>query len=188
MTDKSQSPDDSLLIRDHEYDGIRELDNPMPAWWLTTFFATIIFGFLYYIDDTFVPHATQTQVAQSVITALKAAHPDTGILFSETELGTKFSAAAANSGQAVFQARCASCHGAHAEGLIGPNLTDNYWIHGTGKRTEILQVIREGVLDKGMPNWNDILSPDEQIQVAAFVYSLRGKNLPGKPPQGTKVE
>jgi cytochrome c oxidase cbb3-type subunit 3 len=91
-------------------------------------------------------------------------------------------------GREVFQGKCVSCHGAQGQGGIGPNLTDDYWIHG-GKMTDIVKVVSEGVLDKGMPPWGAILKQDELYSVVIFVKSLRGTNPPGaKAPQGDLVK
>jgi cytochrome c oxidase cbb3-type subunit III len=89
-------------------------------------------------------------------------------------------------GKAVFQARCASCHAEKGQGLIGPNLTDDAWIHGQGTLLDIYGTVNAGVLDKGMPAWGRQLSPLELRTVVAFVGSLRGTHVPGKEPQGAQ--
>jgi cytochrome c oxidase cbb3-type subunit 3 len=87
--------------------------------------------------------------------------------------------------RALFTQRCSPCHGAEGQGLIGPNLTDEYWLHG-GKLMNIHRTVSEGVPAKGMPSWQMQLSPIELRKVVAFVGSeLRDKHLPGKPPEGT---
>jgi cytochrome c oxidase cbb3-type subunit III len=85
-------------------------------------------------------------------------------------------------------ARCAQCHAEDGRGNIGPNLTDHYWIHGQGKLLDIYEVVHDGVPAKGMPAWSRQLSPAELAKVTAFVGSIRGKNLPGKGPEGAKVD
>jgi cytochrome c oxidase cbb3-type subunit 3 len=86
--------------------------------------------------------------------------------------------------KALFGMRCSPCHGDHAQGIIGPNLTDNYWIHGKGTLTDIYGVVDGGVAAKGMPAWGRMLTPIELRKVVAFVGTQRGKNLPGKAPEG----
>ena len=81
------------------------------------------------------------------------------------------------------------CHGDKGQGIIGPNLTDDYWIHGDGSMTAILKVMNEGVLDKGMPSWKGQIPPDLMQNVAVYVYSIHGTNPAGaKPPQGEMIE
>ena len=91
-------------------------------------------------------------------------------------------------GKSIFQVRCASCHGAEGQGGIGPNLTDDYWLHG-GKMTEIRDTVTRGVPEKGMPPWGALLKKDEIHSVVAFIKSIRGSQPPNaKAPQGVKVE
>ncbi len=91
-------------------------------------------------------------------------------------------------GRGVYSAKCASCHGGSGEGGIGPNLCDDFWLHG-GLPNQIATTVYNGVKDKGMIPWGQILTREEILQVASYVASLRGKSTPGgKPPQGTKEE
>ena len=179
---------DPLLMKDHEYDGIQELDNPLPQWWKLTFYGTIIFSVFYFGYYVVGSGPTLTQEFQ----AEYASHQ------------TQFAAAAANvpleklnqasgnaermkAGSSVYVAKCAVCHGQEGQGVIGPNLTDDYWIHGQGDLEAIYVNVRDGVLDKGMPNWGPLLTPDELIDVVAYVKSLQGTTPPNpKPPQGEK--
>jgi len=87
----------------------------------------------------------------------------------------------------TFTARCAACHAAEGQGLIGPNLTDDHCIHGEGGLMDIYQVISHGVPTKGMPAWELQLKPIEVRKLAAYVFTLRGKNLPGKAPEGHPI-
>jgi cytochrome c oxidase cbb3-type subunit 3 len=89
--------------------------------------------------------------------------------------------------KALFGLRCTPCHGANAQGIIGPNLTDNSWIHGKGTLTDIYGVVEGGVASKGMPAWGRTLTPIELRKVVAYVGTLRGTNVPGKPPEGTPI-
>jgi cytochrome c oxidase cbb3-type subunit 3 len=90
--------------------------------------------------------------------------------------------------QVLFVARCAPCHGEHAQGIIGPNLTDGSWIHGHGTLTDIYGVVESGVAAKGMPAWGRLLTPVELRKVVAFVGTQRGKNVPGKALEGTPAQ
>ena len=92
-------------------------------------------------------------------------------------------------GGKIYSARCASCHGDKGQGIIGPNLTDDYWIHGDGSIPAILKVMNEGVPDKGMPPWKGVIPAELEDDVAAYVYSIYGTNPPGaKAPQGELIE
>jgi cytochrome c oxidase cbb3-type subunit 3 len=186
----NDSQQDPLLTK-HEYDGIRELDNPLPSWWLGTFFVTIIFSFLYFIHLHLTPdnliedeYAAAVKAQAELQTSNPVAAPDEKAL-----------AAAANSphevaeGKAHFQALCVACHGANGQGGIGPNLTDRFWLHGQGQLSDLAKIIGGGVLEKGMPAWGQVLKADEVIEVAAFVRTLQGTNPAGaKAPQGTEIK
>jgi len=92
-------------------------------------------------------------------------------------------------GKAEFTSKCSPCHGNNGQGIIGPNLTDDYWIHGDGKISSIIKIINSGVPDKGMPTWGGVIPPELIEKVAVYIYSLHGTHPEGaKPPQGQKVE
>lgn len=184
------SDDKDLLIENHEYDGIRELDNPLPGWWLTTFFATIIFSFLYWIHYEFGRGQTQWAELKSdmaQIESLKKSQP--GGSESEEDLAKLLASAThLDEGKAVYEGKCGACHGPQLQGLIGPNLTDDYWLHGRGKLTEIVAVIRKGVPEKGMPPWEGQLKDNELKAVTVYIAKQKGSNPPNpKAPQGEKI-
>ncbi|HWU45080.1 MAG TPA: cbb3-type cytochrome c oxidase N-terminal domain-containing protein [Bdellovibrio sp.] len=175
----------------HEYDGIIEHDNPLPTWWLWTFFITIIFAFIYYIHYELGGGPTLKQeltVAMDQLEKSKAAGESAAPLETEDSLKEAFGKdGVVAAGAAVFKSKCVACHGEQLQGLIGPNLTDNFWIHGKGTRIDIVKVIREGVPDKGMPPWGPVLKKDEVYAVTAFILSKKGSNPPGaKAPQGVE--
>jgi cytochrome c oxidase cbb3-type subunit 3 len=186
---------DNNKILDHDYDGIKEYDNPLPNWWLTTFFVTIIFAFIYYIHYQFGGGWTLDQHLQEELGYYQSLQKSssqaqkTGGQETEEQLAALMDQAEAQkSGQAIYMAKCAACHGDAGQGLVGPNLTDRYWIHGKGTRKDILQFIRVGVGEKGMPPWDTMLKPEDVIAVSAFTYALKGTQ-PGNPkaPQGEEV-
>jgi len=174
----------------HVYDDIVEMDNPLPRWWLVTFFGTVIFGLGYfYYYETFkigLSPADELAADQAADIARKVAeakkHPP---MSPEQLLALSNDAAAIADGGATFRQVCSPCHGDSGEGKIGPNLTDKYWIHG-GQPENVLKTITSGVPDKGMPAWESTIGPRKTQLVAAYVLSIRGKNLPGKEPQGTE--
>lgn len=179
----------SDILSDHEYDGIKEYDNPMPRWWVWTFWATFYFAICYllwlhvYQKGTFVKdeYAADMRAFRE-----EQAKRDMGAGPSEETLAKLMANAAVMAdAQALFKLRCISCHGPNGEGLIGPNLTDQYWIHGQGRLMDIYGVVNEGVLAKGMPAWGKQLPPIEILKAVAYVGTLRGKGLPGKAPEGT---
>ncbi len=174
----------------HVYDDIEEEDNRLPNWWLFILWATVIFAFgywFYYHSAGLGPgsmEAYKAEAAEAARLAAKSKPPPTG---DETLLAMLNDPQQVQLGQQQFQTQCAACHGAKGQGVIGPNLTDAYWLHGA-KPLEIQKVIAEGVVAKGMPSWEKPLGPDRVRAVAAYVLTLKGKNEPGKPPQGERVQ
>lgn len=176
--------DQDKPIPDHEYDGIQELDNPLPLWWLSVFFLTITFSVFYFYHYTFNDAPTHQQQLETAMAEILKNRPSTRVL-GESELESKFNLPSVfTEGKAIFMGRCAVCHREDGAGGVGPNLTDNFWLQGQGKRADIYEAIAMGVPDKGMPPWKDMLKPDELTAVAAFVYSVKGKNISGKEAQG----
>lgn len=179
-------------LTDHDYDGIREYDNPLPTWWLWTFFLTIIFAFLYFLHYQFGGGPTLKDELAVAMKNLEAASAQHAPAVTETE---ELLAEAMKSPQSVelgattFAGKCASCHGPQLGGLIGPNLTDNFWLHGKGTRMDIVGVIRKGVPEKGMPPWETLLSKEEVYGLTAYILSKKGSN-PANPkaPQGVEVK
>ncbi|MGZ3723722.1 MAG: cbb3-type cytochrome c oxidase N-terminal domain-containing protein [Bdellovibrionales bacterium] len=177
-------------LTDHEYDGIKEYDNPLPTWWLVGFLMTIIFGFHYWLHYSIAGGPTQLEELKEDLSKIERQQEKSeGAKETEQALAAIASTVEAKSkGEAVYGAKCAVCHGPQLQGLIGPNLTDDYWIHGKGKLTDIIATIREGVLDKGMPSWEHQLPKSDIQAVMAFVASRRGSNPPNpKAPQGEKI-
>lgn len=186
---------DDDKLTDHNYDGIKEFDNPLPTWWLVTFFGTIIFAFIYYIHYEIGGGPSLTAELQSALGEIKqmsASHkvsaPAEAPVTEESLAQAEGDPKALTAASAIYDGKCASCHGPQLQGLIGPNLTDEYWIHGKGTRLDILKVVSEGVADKGMPPWAAILKKDELEQIVGFVHSKKGsKPVNPKAPQGDKV-
>lgn len=172
----------------HDYDGIRELDNHLPNWWLFTLFASIVFGFGYWIYyeslDATPKQADEYRAELAQTEAMKAAFiASRGAATDETLVAYAKDAAKVEEGRATYMTSCAACHMAGGEGLIGPNLTDSYWIHG-GKPTEILKVVAQGVPSKGMPAWEENLGVAKTEAVVAYLLTIQNTNKPGKAPEG----
>lgn len=176
------------VLTPHDYDGIQEYDNPMPFWWKAVFVVTIIWSVFYVfamelevIDFYHVELAKDAKVLAAIRAEQEQARP---AVTEEVILAAVSNADAIAGGQKVYTSTCASCHGPEGQGLIGPNLTDVYWLHG-GAPMDVHKVIVEGVAAKGMPAWGNILSADDAVNVTAFLTTLVGTN-PANPkdPQG----
>lgn len=167
----------------HEYDGIEEADNRLPQWWLWTFYVAIAFGFFYWIyyEGTGIGPGPLDRYAADRTAAMDTGEPVTEAVL----LGLQRDKLAIRSGEKAFGQNCAKCHGSRAEGNIGPNLTDEYWI-GDDTPMGIYATIGEGRDGKGMPGWGLQLGPTICKQIAAYVLTLRGTRVPGKAPQGEK--
>lgn len=185
------TPDDSENLMDHEYDGIREYDNPMPGWWKALFWVTVVFsvGYVFWFHvsgrGTSVAQEFAEDVAHANALAAARAMQET---VSESALERLMADATMMQGAAgLFGQRCKQCHGDQGQGIIGPNLTDRYWIHGRGTLMDIYGTVSDGVLTKGMPAWSKQLTPAELKQIVAYVGTLRGRNVSGKPPEGAEA-
>jgi cytochrome c oxidase cbb3-type subunit 3 len=184
----SVAPKPTADLLEHEYDGIREYDNPLPRWWVWSFAASFVFALGYFFhyhvshNGTSVADEYQAEVAEAQ--AIEAKRSLSAPVTDSSLGGLMSDAPTMMEAKALFELRCSPCHGEQAQGLIGPNLTDNAWLHGQGGLLDIYQVVQNGVLDKGMPAWGRQLTPNELRKVVAFVGTQRGKNVPGKAPQG----
>jgi cytochrome c oxidase cbb3-type subunit 3 len=174
------------------YDGIQELDNHMPPWLKLTFYGTIAFAIIYCInffslglvqtsDQEYVAEMAQAEKEVGEFRKLAAAGIDESNAKQVTE------AAALASAQTLYTQNCGACHGAAGEGGVGPNLTDEYWLHG-GSVKEVFKTIKYGIPQKGMIAWQQKLKPEEIQNMASYILSLQGtKPANGKEPQGDRV-
>lgn len=179
-------PKDPLLL-DHEADGIRELDNKLPRWWVWLFNLTIVFSVIYLayyhvfaMGDLMVAEWQKENTAGEAIKAVALARFE-----KEMEsLQPSTDPLVVNQGKQTFAMLCAPCHRADGGGQVGPNLTDDFWIHGSAFKDN-LRIIYNGVPDKGMLTWKTILKPAEIHAVGSYIHTLRGAKLekPGKPPE-----
>lgn len=172
----------------HDYDGIREHDNRLPNWWLATLFITIVFGYGYWVyyhvlDGTPDQLAVyEAEMERAAVLAAERAR-ERGVLDDDAFVALAADEAKVGAGKATYQQSCASCHGADGQGLIGPNLTDAYWIHGSNP-TDIYQVVAEGAPAKGMPGWEQMLGRDKVESVVAYLLTIKGTEIAGKAPEG----
>ena len=177
------------IVLDHNYDGIKELDNNLPPWWVYMFYATIIFAVVYLVRFQVFKEYNQADEYELAVTEAKAEIAEWKktaknlVDVNTVELLTE--ASDLKTGQAIFQSNCVACHKADGGGGIGPNLTDNHWILGGGIKN-VFNTISEGGRDgKGMVSWKSDLKPLEMAQVASYVLSFQG-TTPAEPkdPEG----
>jgi len=183
--------DEHKILLEHDYDGIRELDNHLPPWWKYLFYATIVFAVVYVgiyhvwgispLQDE--EYRQEMTLAQEVMETRMAF---SGNNIDETNVELSRLPEDIQSGQEIYVANCAPCHGKEGEGGVGPNLADEYWVHG-GSIKDIFQTIKYGVAGKGMVAWEGKLSPVQMRDLSSFIISLEGTNPPNaKDPQGEK--
>jgi cytochrome c oxidase cbb3-type subunit 3 len=178
------------VLMDHDYDGIKELDNDLPPWWKYGFYLTIVFSFVYLIHY----HVTATGDLQTAeynksVEAAKIAKEEFAKLsannIDEVSVVMIEDKSKLTEAENIFKSTCSPCHGSLGEGnQIGPNLTDEYWIHG-GSIKDVFKTIKYGYPDKGMQSWQTQFSPSEIQLLASFIKSLKGTNPPNaKEKQG----
>lgn len=184
--------EESAIMTDHEYDGIRELDNSLPPWWKYGFYLTIVwaFGYMLYYHISSGPSSAQeyksqmTQAANDLAEYRKMAKNRV----DESNVAVLKEGSDLKAGSSIFIQYCAVCHAADGGGIVGPNLTDNYWIHGNDIKN-IFTTIKYGVQGKGMKSWQQELSPVMMAQVSSYITTLQGTS-PASPkaPEGKLVE
>jgi cytochrome c oxidase cbb3-type subunit 3 len=183
---------ESDILLDHDYDGIRELDNVLPPWWVNLFYATIIFGLVYIVRFHVVNDYTQAQefdqevaLANIEIEKNKAANPVEEVTVDKVTLLTDAESLA--KGKEIFVNACAACHKADGGGVVGPNLTDEFWINGGGIKN-VFKLIAEGSKNNPtMVGWAKTLGTKEVQKVSSYVISLQGTKPAGaKPAEGEK--
>ena len=183
MSEKETYRPDQVL--DHDYDGIQEYDNRLPNWWLWTLWGAIVFSVGYWLAYETYGWAMNPVARYEASMEEAGPAPDLesrGLTESDLVAMSSDPAVVAD-GQEVYTQYCQVCHLPEGQGLVGPNLTDDYWIHG-GRAVDIHNTIVEGVVEKGMAAWGRQLGPERVDAVVAHVLTFRGKNLEGKEPQG----
>ena len=161
---------------DHDYDGIRELDNNLPAWWKYGFYLTIVVAFVYvwYYHsgagptqlDEYAAEVKAGEEAKEAYLAKSAGNIDENTV----KMGDE---ASISSGKTLYASNCAACHAPDGGGTVGPNLTDSYWLHG-GSISDVFKSIKYGWADKGMKSWKDDFSPKQIADLSTFIKSLNG--------------
>lgn len=178
-------------LMDHEYDGILELDNSLPPWWLILFGITVFFAFIY-LGYYFVmggPSQAEEYVAemQQAQFEVDAFNEMMGGTVDENTVTLLTDETGLNAGKEIYDANCVACHGANGEGGVGPNLGDEYWIHGNSIN-DVYRTVKNGVPEKGMIPWESQLKPEQMQQVSSYILQkIAGTNpAGGKEPEGEK--
>lgn len=176
------------IMMDHDFDGIKELDNKIPPWFNFLFYGTIVFAAIYLLN--FHIFGTGKLMIDEYLSEIKAANEKreellkTGALINENNVTLLTDAASLEAGKSNFMVNCVPCHGPDGGGTVGPNLTDKFWIHGGGINN-IFKTVKYGVPAKGMISWQALMTPKKMQEVASYVISLQGTNPPtGKQPEG----
>jgi cytochrome c oxidase cbb3-type subunit 3 len=181
--DKEHKPD---TVLDHDFDGIQEYDNRLPNWWLWTLWGTILFSLAYWL----VFHTYE--VARLPVAAYEQEMESSGSSLADLSLrgltAEDLEAMAADpsklaEGKDLWVKNCQVCHLEQGQGLVGPNLTDDYWVHG-GDALSIHNTVVHGVVENGMAAWGRQLGPDRTDAVVAYMLTLRGTHIEGKAPEG----
>jgi len=178
------------LLKDHEYDGIRELDNSPPSWFNLLFIGTVVFAILYlYILFMFQPKGLvqmkEFEYEMEAARLARAAEPARRSI----QLMLLTDDASQASGKKIFNEICAVCHLADGGGLVGPNLTDSYWVHGNSVK-DVFTLITEGVIEKGMIPYRDQLSAQQRLEVTGYILHTLLGSTPANPkePEGEPLE
>lgn len=179
------------VMLDHNYDGIRELDNQLPPWWKYGFYLTIVFGLVYLVVyhvsgsanlqlaeyQESIDQAEQERQSRIAMSANYITEENVKMTTDPNELAE---------GKDIYMKNCVACHGEKGEGKVGPNLTDEFWIHGGGVKN-IFHTINEGVPAKGMISWKNQFSPKKIAELSSYILTLKGTNpAGGLDPQGDK--
>ena len=178
---------ESDVMMDHEYDGIHELDNDLPPWWKYGFYISIVAAFIYLLNFHVLKTGDlQTAEYDKSITAAKLEKEEfekqNAANVNENNVTQLIDAAEIAEGKNIFIEMCSACHGKAGQGGVGPNLTDDYWIHGGGIK-DVFKSIKFGWPDKGMKSWQADLSPVQIHEIASFIKTLKGTN-----PEGAKEQ
>ncbi len=181
--DGTQLPDQVI----HEYDGIEEYDNKLPTWWLYTLYGAMVFAIGYWFTyHVFQGADLPLQAYRKEVAAAAEREGKTVALSSDELVALSKDPSIVKEGEKLFSTTCVPCHGPKGGGTVGPNLTDDSWIHG-GAPDKIYATVHDGVLAKGMPAWGAPLGNPAVQAVTAFVLTLHNTNVPGgKPPQGER--
>lgn len=192
LTRSKEIEQEADVMLDHDYDGIKELDNVLPPWWVYLFYGTIVFGLIYMVRFQLFDGNSQTdeyknEVAQAEVDMLKNSSGKPADEMNADKVILLTDAASLAKGKEIFSNACVACHKADGGGIVGPNLTDEYWINGGGIKN-VFTIIAEGSKNNPtMVSWKKNIAPTDIQKIASYVLSLQRTNPPGaKPAEGEK--
>lgn len=188
LTDYVPVEEEHSILMDHEYDGIRELDNNLPPWWVYMFYVCVVFAVVYMVYFHMMGGPSSKQEYENEVAEFRASQKkaETSSAVKSVDINSVVlltDAGSVSQGKALFEANCQTCHGIGGKGLNGPNLTDEYWLYGGGVK-DIFKTISEGKIEKGMPGWNT-LGGNKIQAVISYIKQLKPA-ADGKAPQGDK--
>ncbi len=180
LTRSKEIEEEQDVLLDHDYDGIKELDNVLPPWWVNLFYITIIFSFIYLVRFHVLNDYTQAEefetemeIARAEIEKYKLTAPD---LMDKDKVTLLTDVGALAEGKAIYEAKCVACHKSDGGGSIGPNLTDEYWILGGGIKNVFNTIMEGGREGKGMISWKSEIKPSDIQKLSSYVLSLQRSN------------
>ena len=188
MTKSTPIENEQEIMFDHDFDGIRELYSKIPPWFSWLFVLTIIFAiyymFQYHVFGSGQVMQEEYSAEMNKASLEKEALIKSGALVNEETVKLLTDASSLQKGKEIFETNCIACHAADGGGIVGPNLTDEYWIHGGGIKN-VFKTIKSGVVEKGMISWQTQLNANQMQDVASYVLSLQGtKPAAPKSPEG----
>lgn len=180
LWNRASMEEENDILMDHDYDGIRELDNVLPPWWLALFWGGIIYGVAYfayyhvldYGQSSSEEYTTEIEYAQAQVENFLSKQADR---VDENNVAIVTDEAKLSLGETIYTTNCAVCHGQGGEGGIGPNFADKYWIHG-GHINDVYKTIKNGVPAKGMISWKSQLRPSDIQNVSSYILTMEGTN------------
>ncbi len=190
-TDLHVEADEKHLLLDHTYDGIQELNHPLPKWWNFLFYAGIVYGFGYWTYYTFLGGPTLVDEMKEDLVVIRQAQqeykrlteafkPDIYAQWNKPEHSQR--------GLEVFEENCLQCHAEKGKGDVGPNLSDDYWLLTDGSAESNYKVVYYGSEENGMPAWGEVLASEEIYLALSYLESIKNTFQPdGKEPQGEKI-
>lgn len=190
LTDAVPIEQEEDIMLDHDYDGIKELDNHLPPWWTAMFYASIVIAFVYFfyyqLSGTDRSQYAEYEQDMAIAKEQKDAYlAKMANLVNENNVTLLADASSLSNGKQIFITYCAACHGASGEGGVGPNFADEYWIHGGGIKN-VFATIKYGVPEKGMISWKDQMGAKDIQDVSSYILTLQGTNPANqKEAQGT---
>jgi cytochrome c oxidase cbb3-type subunit 3 len=189
LTDNVALEEEDTIDLGHDYDGIRELDNNLPPWWKYGFYLTIVYAVIYMFvfhfsgDNWSSKKEYEEEMEIAAIEKAKYMESQANAI-DETNVAMLDDGVSQASGKELYEMLCAACHRVDGGGSIGPNLTDEYWLHG-GDIKDVFKTVKYGVQGKQMISWQDQMSPKEMAEVSSYIMTFRGTNPPEpKDPEG----